>query len=412
LDTAAATGPGLFARPDYRYHLAGIAAFMVPAAMHMVLFPVLVTVELSETAARVGYAQMMNSLPMLLLVLVGGALADRFDQRRILIVVHLFAALPPLLLALWLRQGPPSYGLLLVYAAAVGTGSAFAQPARDALLSRIAPNDLQRAVLFAVLTQFGVQIIGYTLVGRGGALGTVNLLLIQAAIMASGSLWIAALSKAPPRTDAAAPGPLLGDILGGLQRVLAHRIMRTTLLLAVATGVFFGGAFQVLVPLLVRDFYGRAPSAFATVFGCFLVGTVTSTLVLGRRGGLARPGRGVIIALFCGAVLLLPTALPVPFWLFCTLVGLWGAGGGVVMAMTRVVMQTEAPPAYRARVLACFSLGTMGGMPVGSLFMGWTAAALGSRGAILVPTLAIALVALLAANRSDLWRYRASGARA
>ena len=89
---------------------------------------------LGESAFRVGAAQTFGMLPALGLMLLGGAVADRNDGRRLLVRVHLLAMLPPLGLAIALLQGHRSYESVLVYAVALSAIAAFGIPARDALL--------------------------------------------------------------------------------------------------------------------------------------------------------------------------------------------------------------------------------------------------------------------------------------
>ena len=82
-----------------RWYLASSACFLVPGGIQMVLFPWLVAVQLGESAEKVGIAQMAGQIPALALILMGGVIGDRFDQRRILLVIHVLAAIPPLVLA-------------------------------------------------------------------------------------------------------------------------------------------------------------------------------------------------------------------------------------------------------------------------------------------------------------------------
>ena len=135
----------------------------------MVLFPWLVAVLLHEPAQRVGIAQMCGALPALFLILFGGVVGDRFDQRRILIALHVFGALPPLVMAVLIGNDLLSYELMIGYALIGGIVGAFSQPARDALLSRVAGERIQRTVTIVMAMQFGVQILGISLGEPGGS---------------------------------------------------------------------------------------------------------------------------------------------------------------------------------------------------------------------------------------------------
>ena len=89
-----------------RWYLTSTAFYLVPGGIQMVLFPWLVAIFLHESPERVGLAQMASQLPMLLLILWGGLIGDRVDQRRLLIRLQLAMMFPPLvmcaLIASWI----------------------------------------------------------------------------------------------------------------------------------------------------------------------------------------------------------------------------------------------------------------------------------------------------------------------
>jgi len=76
-----------------RAYLLANVAFLVPAGLGTVMFPWLIVVVLHESPERVGIAQMITQLPALFLLLFAGLIADRIEQRRILVVTHLLVAL-------------------------------------------------------------------------------------------------------------------------------------------------------------------------------------------------------------------------------------------------------------------------------------------------------------------------------
>ena len=75
------------------WYLLSTACNLIPGGIQQVLFPFLVAVILLESAERVGIAQMSWQLPSLFLLLIGGVIGDRFDQRRILMATHLLAGI-------------------------------------------------------------------------------------------------------------------------------------------------------------------------------------------------------------------------------------------------------------------------------------------------------------------------------
>ncbi|NIN58692.1 MAG: MFS transporter, partial [Xanthomonadales bacterium] len=163
----------------------------------MVLFPWLVAVYLQESPARVGIAQMSLQLPMLLLILWGGLVGDRFDQRRLLIGLHLGMIGPPLVMAALAQADLIIYEVLLGWAVIGGSFGAFAQPARDALLNRVAGSDVQGVVTLAIGVQFGVQIIGFALGSTADQLGPLWLFILQALLMGAAAAATLRIPRLP-----------------------------------------------------------------------------------------------------------------------------------------------------------------------------------------------------------------------
>lgn len=373
--------------------------------MQTIVFPWLVTVVLHEPAARVGIAQMSLMAPSILFMLLGGAVADRADCRRLLVRGHVVAALPPLLLGVAIAQGWLAYGGLIAYALAVGTTGAFVMPARDALLTRVATGHLGRAVAVMTATQFAAQIAGIMVGGAAGAIGAPGLLILQAAVLAFGALAAWRLPAAPP--VAAAPGQSrLHAMREGLRAAADSAVLAPVLIANLAVGVLYVGAFLVILPLIVRDVYGGGSVELSLVSLGFWGGTIGSTLAQIRLGAMRRPGRAIVLAVALGAIVLAAMAWPSPFPAFVGLCLIWGLGAGVVMTQARTLVQSAAPETHRARILSLFQLGLMGGAPVGALLIGYLAALTGPRGAAIYPAACMLLV--LAGLRSRLWRQGAA----
>jgi MFS family permease len=392
-----------------RWYLASVATFMIPAGIHMVLVPYLLAIELNQPAARFGVTQMFGQLPMLLFLLFGGWLADRIDARRLLIMVHAVAMWMPLTLAVLLWQQHLSEPLLVIYTMAWGVVAAFAMPARDGLLKRVAGKNVQRMVTLAIGAQFATQMAGQAIGGRSAQWGAVSILLLQCLVLALGVLTAAKLPAAAVESGPAAgqlPRGLLQEIGGGMSAIFADAAMRATFLLTIGMGIFFGGTFLVLIPLSLRDLYGGGAQDFATGFIVFGVGTLLSIVLLNRAGGLAQPGRALVIALLLGCCVLVPILLAPPSWAFYLCIFLWGMGGGVAMSMSRTILQERAPATHQSRTMAAFMLATVGGGPIGSLIMGFAISAFSVRWAVLVPILGVAVTTLAVVANHSIWQLK------
>ena len=363
----------------FSWYLAGVVGQFLPLGLNSVLFTWMVAVYLGEGGVRLGIAQMCIQFPGLVFILFGGLLADRVDRRTILIVFQCLAALPVFTLVLLIEISTLSYLMLIVFAIGVGSFNAFIQPARDSILNQVSGPNIQQAVTMTMGLSFFAQIVGFGFASQADTTGPVPLLVIQGTVLLFGALVALKLPSSKPErgllVEARAKNreSVFGEIKGGLSLIFHSPRMFPVMILMFFVGVFYMGAFSVLNPLAVRDVYGGAAFDIALSYICFMVGTIVMTIILVAIGGIRRQGLGLMIALVAGGVFLLLINLRLPFYGYILCIGLWGMCGGVAMSLGRAIVQESAPENYRARALSIYSLGTLGGSPVGAVSMGYFA---------------------------------------
>jgi len=396
---------------QFRWYLGGVASWFTGYGIQMLVFPWLVAVVLKEPAQRVGIAQMAMLAPAIVFMLLGGAVADRADCRRLLLRYHALAALPPLVLAGVVAAGALGYTALLAYGIAMGTLGAFVVPARDALLTRVVHRGRERAIAITSAGQFIFQMLGIVVAGWAGRIGAQILLVGQAVLLAAGAFTVSRLAPAPPAAAHRHDESRLAAMRDGLREAARSEPIFPMIVAMLAVGVLYGGAFAVTMPLIVRDVYGGGSGELALVNTCFWGGTIASTMLQIRLGALRRPGRAVLLALAGGAVVLAAMSAPAPLWVFALICLVWGAGAGVTLTQGRTIVQLEAPESHRARLLAIYQLGFTGGAPLGALGMGYLTALTGPRPAAIYPAAAMIVVLAFLFLHSALWRHTAAPER-
>ena len=385
----------------YRWFTAAVGSWFGAFGMQGVLFAWILVGELDVESEWVGTAQTANMLPSLLLLMLGGAVADRFDPRRLLIALHLVAPLPVLMLAIAAFNDALSIPIVIAFALAMGTLTAFGNPARDALLARVAGVNLMRAVSGMTAVQFGSQAAGAMVAGLARVLGSPTALLIHACVLLSGALFATRIPTRPvpeqisDTRDSVSPGfrATLEGMREGLAIVARTSELRGTLLAVFAVGLVFIGPFSVVLPLLIRDFYGGGVDQLAITFTLFPLGTITGSLVL-RRFGLQRKGRSMLLALACAAVFQASLGAGLPFWIFAIATYAWGLAGAIFINASRTIFQEHAPPAFRGRVLATYQLGFMGGGPIGAFSSGFAVSWVGLSGTFAIGATLMGLLVL------------------
>ena len=396
-------------RRDLTLYLLGTGSWFASHGLQSVLFAWLVTVHLHESPEKVGLAQSAMLLPMLFLLLVGGALSDRIGGARLARIAQGMALLPVGALAFLISADGLAYALLVVYALLMGTVGAFVTPARDGMLSQIAGTRIQRTVVQASLVQFGVQILGFQIAGLTDSLGPVPVLCVQLCLLAIGAtafrMLERRLARRPRADEAPAPRVAFSQAIGeGLRTVMASEAMRNVALINALVGLFFMGAFQVGVPLLLREVHGGSPAQLAQMNTVHMIGVVATTIWLLRVGDVERRGRALIAGVVLGGVGLGGMGLATSFTALMLFNVVWGVTGGLVMAMARTIMQEAAPPEARGRVMAFFSLTFMGAGPLGALLSGVLVDAVGVHYALILPALTVASLGAIVAFRTPLWR--------
>ncbi len=387
---------------ELRAYLLANVAFLVPSGLVTIVFPWLIVVALHEPPERVGLAQMISQLPALFLLLFAGWVADRMEQRRILIVTQVLVALAQLGIAVLLITKTLTFNSLLALALLAGIAGTFSGPPRDAMLSRVAGAHIQRAVILIIGLQFGAQIVGYVLASFTDSIGPTVLLLVAAAMFALASVPCAQLPDSRPVRSGVTS--LFAEIGTGLRVALRSERIRPALILTFALGMFFVGSFVVLLPLIIRDVYHGGATDLSIAFGANMLGTLVVIGVLMRRGPVQRQGRAFMLSLVFGSVVLSLLALRPPYWAFFALCFVWGLGGGLTMTMGRSIVQEAAPPELSARLLSIYAFAMSAGMPIGSLAIGYAAKAWGTLNAALFPSLGMMATVLLVHLTSSSWR--------
>jgi len=392
---------------NFRSYLQGVGTSSFAQGLHIVLFPWLLVGVLGETPERVGLAQMALMLPQLLFVLWGGVLSDNRHPARHLLRLYLLYNLPCLLLlgALWLGQ--LSYGLMLVFGFCFGTITAFVQPARESLLSRVVEGQLQQAVARASFVQFSAQSLGILLAGYLDHIGLMVLLAGQLLLLTLSGWLLHRSLGLYEQGGSKRRASTWQEMTSGLHLVRQHTRLRQLMMVVAATGFLGFGLYLVAMPLLTREVYQQGASFFAWIQFSFMFGVILSNLVIIRLvGRFSKPGRTLLISLLLRGLFLLAIACHPPAWLLFVLVTMWGGASGVAMMLGRSMTHEESPQAYRARVVSVYQLALFGSAPVGAWLSGHAIAAIGVLPAIGLLGLLTVIAALVAIVFSDLWKQR------
>ena len=346
--------------------------------------------------------------PVFAFVLVAGAMADRSDRRRMLLVTQTGGFVVLSLAAVMVWSGLASVPLACVVALCFGLVMAFSQPVRGALTPMLVPRaSLMHAIVVMTIGSNVAMIAGPLLAGTvidrwdvGWAFAA------QAAFFGAGVLLVLRLRipELPPRDETR---DLKGDVKEGLRFVWRHETLRPLVfLLCVGGGVMIGGA-TALLPKLARDVFDRTAADAARLFALMGVGMILTSFVLIKyRHRFRRRGLVFMLTMVVGCtnqILMgfMPTFLSLELMLL-----LWGVGGGIYMNLNQTLIQESTPQGHMGRVMSLTNLAQAGLVPIGALVGSALAGAVGPRAAMSIYG-AVGLACVL----GTLWRADALRAR-
>lgn len=321
------------------------------------------------SAQMVALVQASVTLPIMLLSLAAGALADTVDRRKIMLAAQSFMLLVSAGLAVMTWLGLITPWVLLTFTFLIGCGTAFNGPAWQASVGDMVPReDLAGAVTlnsmgFNLARSVGPAIGGMIVAAAGAAAAfAVN------AVSYLG-LLVVLFRWTPDRPKSTLPREgLLAAMAGGLRYAFLSPRVTAVLLRAVVFGVG-ASAVQALMPLVARE-GGGGPLAFGLLLGAFGVGAVGGALFVGRLRAKYETETVVRVSTLAFAV----AAAVVGFspWLALTLPALMIAGAGWVLTLSsfNVTVQMSVPRWVVARALALYQMAAFGGMAGGSWLWG------------------------------------------
>jgi MFS family permease len=319
----------------------------------------------------VSLVQVAGMLPVFLLALPGGAVADIIDRRRFLIGAQAWVLATGLLLSLLTALDAVGPWGLLLFTFLIGAGSALTWPAwsattpelvpRDDLVGAIALNGINFNIARAIGPAIGGVALGLAGPEAAFALNALTFLVLILALLA----W----RREPGAASRLPKEHLISAMRAGLRFVAASPAMHAAIIRA-CVFFFFAAGIWGLFPLLVRDRLGLGPEAFGLLLGVVGAGAVAAGFLLPALR--ARLDRSAMVLWSSGlAAAAMAVLAVVQHWLPAVLAllaygGAWIAAGSTLSAAA----QLAAPAWVRARAIAIHQLSFFGCMAVGSALSG------------------------------------------
>jgi MFS family permease len=357
---------------DFRLLTAGTLITGLGTQATLVALPYQVFV-ITGSAFLVGLIGAAELGPLIIASLFGGALADRFDRRKLLLFCQLALVAIAAALAVAAALGPPPVWILFVLAAAMAGASAVERVTR----STTVPGTVSRERLPAAISlTYGLyQLTSVAGPGLGGVLIAAFGLTTPYAVDAVSCLGMAGaaamMSPQPPTVAAGGHEPVLRSIRSGLAYLKELPAVTAGFVMDLSAMTF--GMPRALFPVLSLTVYHAGAAGTGLLYASVAAGSTVAALTTGWMSHARRLGRIALVAVAFWGIFIALAGVVNAIWGAAICFALAGAADSVSAVCRSTMMQTLTPDAMRGRISSVFSLVVAGGPRLGDIESGTVA---------------------------------------
>ncbi len=364
--------------------------------------------SLTGSAFFLGLDAFLQQLPIMLLTLIGGVLADRTDRRRTLLGSQYLQTTTAVVLGLLVYWDVVRIWHILLLSFVTGVAQAFGGPAYQALIpSLVNKKDLPNAVAFNSIQVNIARVIGPLVFGgtiaafaRWGysdqqgmaACFFVNATSFLVVIYTLMSLHVRHIPPAEVRR-------MRDELRTGLSYVQHNsELVALTLLAAITT--FLGFSLLTFLSIFAQSVFHEGAATYSHLLAFSGVGSIAGALVVAWLGKFPRMGLTALIVQAVYGLLMVAFGMSQVLWVSELLLFLTGAAMMIVFSTITSLVQLIAPNEMRGRVMSIYMVAFRGGMPIGSLASGYLATYIGAPQVIQLSGVLLTIVAVYFLVRS------------
>jgi MFS family permease len=342
--------------------------------------------QMTMNPFMVGLVQAAGALPVFLVILPAGALADMVDRRRFLLVTQGWMVLASGTLGILTLTSCVGPWVLLLFTFLLGLGSVMNDPAWQAITPELVPREQHASAVALNSAGFNVaRAVGPALGGVVvAAVGSGTTFLLNAASFFGVILFLYRWQR--PTEASATPRRVWSAIGDGFAYVRESSLAKSVLL---RTGTFSVAAASMLalMPIIARPFGARG---YGVLLGCFGLGALIGAAALPRLREKLSVDGVVVVAILVFAGMTFASGRAQTFALLCVVMLVAGVAWIGILACLNVAAQTMCPSYLRARALSMYLLVLQGGMAVGATLWGAVAKQIGIANALAVAAVVLA----------------------
>jgi predicted MFS family arabinose efflux permease len=317
-------------------------------------------------------------IPIPFIVMHAGALADRVDRRKLLMVsqgiLWLIVVITTILVATDSLTLVGVIGLALLS----GCAQALGQPVRSSLIPFLVP----REILFNAIAVNAIAMTMSLILAApitkivGDQFGFEGAFGLQVILLTIGMIFLVRV-HIDAHEKKLEGGQVWESVKSAVAHVVADIELRVLFLLLVVSSLTVNAAISVTLQAFVRDELGRDGGDVAFPMALMGVGIAMSSVVLMRKGEMRRKGAVFQRAIFCGSSIVTLMGFATEFWQLLPLSFIMGTAGGFYINMNQGLIQANTPPEMMGRIMGLYVMCQAGFMPIGALAIGGIASQVG-----------------------------------
>jgi MFS family permease len=342
--------------------------------------------QMTSNPFMVGLVQAAGALPVFLVILPAGALADMVDRRRFLLVTQGWMVLASATLGIMTLTSCVGPWVLILFTFLLGLGSVMNDPAWQAITPELVSREQHASAVALNSAGFNVaRAVGPALGGVVvGAVGSGTTFLLNAVSFFGVILFLYRWKRPAQPTG---PARRVWTAMGEGFAYLRDSALAKSVLLRTGTFSIAAIAMLALLPLIARPFGARG---YGVLLGCFGLGALIGAAALPRlRERLSVDGL-VVFAILMFAAMTFAAGRAETFPLLCAVMLIAGGAWIGILACLNVAAQTMCPSYLRARALSLYLLVLQGGMALGATLWGALANKIGIPNALAVAAVVLA----------------------
>ncbi len=365
--------------PSFLFLWLGMLAMMGSVQMQMVARGYL-AYDITGSAALLGLVSAGSAVPILGLSLIGGAVADRVERKRVIQLTQALNGTMALTVGLAIFTDRIEWYYLLTASVFQGAIWAFLMPARQSLIPQlVGAEQLSNALALNAAGMSAMTLLSPALAGGLYALAGPDFVYFVIAALSAAALISTTMVPRTGGRGAGRPRAMAADIGEGLGYIIRSPIVLVLLIIGLVS-TLLAMPVRFLMPVLVVKIYGLGPDSLGLLLTVMGVGSLLGTLFIAWVGRWRRGGMLIAAGFSSGLALALLALLPF-YTAAAVIMVLLGLGDAGRRSLNQVLIMEEVEDRYRGRVMSVFMM-NFGLMPLGVLPIGLVADELGGQAAV------------------------------